>query len=274
MRATKKRALTFAVGLGLVLAAPALDTSSGRSWQWGIPPARAAASGVEKEAFDAAKELGTVEAWDAFLSHYPQGLYADLARAYLKKMASEPAAGAPPPPAAAAPATYPMPAGSWGGVVRDGPGQSYGKVDSLQEGDTVTLVERTDVMENNFPWFKITYSGGGSGYQWGGILCAIGKERPDLFKTCTTAAERDEARASAPNKCRENGGEWGDGQCWPKGHFSQQEQMKKAPRERSGKTPVNKTGLSCKELKARCSRTDSDNDCKRYLSSCTGHGDN
>jgi hypothetical protein len=228
--------------------------------------AQAQPADAEKQAFEAAKELGTVEAWDAFLSNYPKGFHADLARAYVKKLAEQPAAGAAPPqsspaPAAAAPATYPMAAGSWGGIVRNGPGQSYAKVGSLQEGDPVTLVEKTEVFENGFPWFKITYSGGGSGYQWGGILCAIGAARAELFQTCTTKAERDDARESAPQRCRDNGGEWGEGQCWPKGHYS-------------SKTKKNRTGVSCKELKARCSRTDRDDDCKRYLDSCTGHGDN
>ena len=37
-------------------------------------------------AFNSAKELGTVEAWDAFLSNYPTGFHADLARAYVKKL--------------------------------------------------------------------------------------------------------------------------------------------------------------------------------------------
>lgn len=58
----------------------------------GAPVALAAEpSADETSAFNAAKELGTVEAWDAFLSHYPQGFHADLARAYLKQL---PAAGA------------------------------------------------------------------------------------------------------------------------------------------------------------------------------------
>jgi hypothetical protein len=39
-----------------------------------------------KDAFEAARGLGTVEAWEAFLAHYPTGFYADLARAYLKKL--------------------------------------------------------------------------------------------------------------------------------------------------------------------------------------------
>jgi hypothetical protein len=40
-----------------------------------------------REAFEAAKELGTPEAWNAFLRSFPNGFYADLARAYLKKLA-------------------------------------------------------------------------------------------------------------------------------------------------------------------------------------------
>jgi uncharacterized protein YecT (DUF1311 family) len=58
--------------------------------QWNS--ARAEPADAEKDAFEAAKELGTVEAWDAFLSNYPTGFRADLARAYVKKLAQEPAA--------------------------------------------------------------------------------------------------------------------------------------------------------------------------------------
>ncbi len=56
---------------------------------------------AEKEAFEAAKALGTVEAWDAFLSNHGKGFYADLARAYVKKLAGG---------AASAPATAAQPA--------------------------------------------------------------------------------------------------------------------------------------------------------------------
>ena len=66
-----------------------------------------AAEVSSKEAFEAAKELGTAEAWNAFLESYPSGFHADLARAYLKKLgapapkaetAKEPKKpGAPPP---------------------------------------------------------------------------------------------------------------------------------------------------------------------------------
>ncbi len=56
----------------------------------------------ERLAFEAAKELGTVEAWDAFLANYPSGFHADLARAYVKKLAA-PAPTAPPAAASAPP---------------------------------------------------------------------------------------------------------------------------------------------------------------------------
>ena len=55
---------------------------------------------AEKDAFNSAKELGTVEAWEAFLSNYPSGFHADLARAYVKKLSADaPPEAAPPPPA-------------------------------------------------------------------------------------------------------------------------------------------------------------------------------
>jgi hypothetical protein len=57
---------------------------------------------AEKEAFDSAKELGTTEAWEAFISNYPSGFRADLARAYIKKLGASEASkdGAPSAPTA------------------------------------------------------------------------------------------------------------------------------------------------------------------------------
>jgi hypothetical protein len=43
-------------------------------------------SNAEKDAFNSAKELGTADAWTAYLANYPSGFRADLARAYLKKL--------------------------------------------------------------------------------------------------------------------------------------------------------------------------------------------
>jgi hypothetical protein len=56
-------------------------------------------SNAEKDAFDNAKELGTIEGWEAFIANYPSGFHADLARAYIKKLGAADApstAGAPP----------------------------------------------------------------------------------------------------------------------------------------------------------------------------------
>lgn len=69
----------------------------------GVSPAIAQdAKPSEKDAFEVAKDLGTREAWNAFLASYPTGFYADMARAYLSKAGEQPATQAPPPPAAAA----------------------------------------------------------------------------------------------------------------------------------------------------------------------------
>lgn len=66
------------------------------------PPAGAPSDVSAKDAFEAAKELGTAEGWNAFLASYATGFYADLARAYLKKLGAAPTG-----PSEPAPATVP-----------------------------------------------------------------------------------------------------------------------------------------------------------------------
>lgn len=63
----------------------------------------------EKDAFESAKELGTLEAWEAFLTRYPDGFYGDLARAYVRKIGAAPAPGSTekPPPKQSQPAAKP-----------------------------------------------------------------------------------------------------------------------------------------------------------------------
>jgi hypothetical protein len=198
-------ALALRVSVALAaLVLPAIDAGYA---PWHGSAVAASDEDAEKEAFEAAKALGTVEAWDAFLTHYPNGFRADLARAYVKKLADQPqAAPSPSPPPGAARAgsandDFPVAAGSWGGVLRDGQGQQYRKIGSLAEGEPVTLMARTDVMDNGYPWFKITTKSGQSGYQWGGILCSIGAERPDLFQTCPvgSASQNGTPKTSANN---------------------------------------------------------------------------
>ena len=57
------------------------------------PAAMAQGNSNERAAFESAKELGTPEAFNAFLSNYSTGFYADLARAYLNKLSGAAAAG-------------------------------------------------------------------------------------------------------------------------------------------------------------------------------------
>lgn len=85
-----KRSIANAVLCGAFILTFSLCASSLPSHSpWLLASAVAAErAGTEKEAFEAAKELGTVEAWDAFLSNYPSGFHADLARAYVKKLAA------------------------------------------------------------------------------------------------------------------------------------------------------------------------------------------
>ena len=190
-----------------VMCSPWLDVSAPMTMSHGAALAQASAT-PEKDAFEAAKELGTVEAWDAFLSNYPSGFHADLARAYVKKLGQATPAQAPTP--AAAPAGYddfPIVAGSWGGVVRDGPGKQYRQLASLEEGEQITLMGRSDVMEDGYPWFKIAYRDGEIGFKWGGILCAVGTERADVYKVCPSPLKRhveepkrDEPKRETPKK--------------------------------------------------------------------------
>lgn len=91
--------LTLRVMIGVVLSA---SIGLGACATLAISPAYAQAPDAsEKSAFDSAKELGTADAWNAFIKAYPTGFHADLARAYLKKIESEAARTAGPPPALA-----------------------------------------------------------------------------------------------------------------------------------------------------------------------------
>lgn len=79
----------LAIGLLLLLAfsvaTSSIDALRPAFWRPGIALAQGSDVRVQ-EAFEAARQLGTVEAWNAFLQSYPTGFYADLARAYLKSL--------------------------------------------------------------------------------------------------------------------------------------------------------------------------------------------
>ncbi len=100
------------------VAAPAAPAPEAAKAPTAPPAAKAAAATAPrtadevtvKQAFDDAKELGTVEAWTVFLESYPAGFHANLARAYLKKLkGGETVAQAPvAAPTAATPAEAPV----------------------------------------------------------------------------------------------------------------------------------------------------------------------
>ncbi len=79
---------------------------------------------------------------------------------------------------------FPMAAGSWGGIVRAGPGREYAKVGSLAEGERITLLKNTGVVTNDYPWFRIRFRGNREGYQWGGIICGLEGLIDGAFETC------------------------------------------------------------------------------------------
>ena len=66
----------------IAIAGSLLLAPSPNGWVGSLYPAAYAETpdAVETQAFEDAKALGTVEAWDAFLAHYPTGFHADLAR--------------------------------------------------------------------------------------------------------------------------------------------------------------------------------------------------
>lgn len=55
-------------------------------WTPAVAEEASSDAALEKEAFDAAKDLGTVQAWEAFLKSFSSGFRADLAKAYIKKL--------------------------------------------------------------------------------------------------------------------------------------------------------------------------------------------
>lgn len=78
----------------------------------------------------------------------------------------------------------PIEAGSWGGIVRNGPGMSHARVAMLREGERVTLLYNTGVVWNDYPWFLIRLRDGRLGFQWGGILCHLATPVEGVYQRC------------------------------------------------------------------------------------------
>lgn len=78
----------------------------------------------------------------------------------------------------------PIDAGSWGGVVRSGPSQSYARLTALREGERVALLFNTGIVWNDYPWFLIRFRDNQLGFMWGGILCSRGAQVAGTYQTC------------------------------------------------------------------------------------------
>jgi uncharacterized protein len=102
--------------------------------------------------------------------------------AYLNEYEMPGQAPAPPPPQGGG-VTFPFAAKSWGGIVRSGPGQNYGKIASLREREPITVLEQTAQYFQDRPWFKISFRGR-IGYHWGGIICPSYRSVPGTFQVC------------------------------------------------------------------------------------------
>jgi len=85
-------------------APPAVENRPPAAAPVSTPAASTADSISAKEAFEAAKELNTVEGWQYYLQNYPAGFYAEIARGFLKKLG-----GAEPPAAQPSPGPAPKP---------------------------------------------------------------------------------------------------------------------------------------------------------------------
>jgi hypothetical protein len=117
----------------------------------------------------------------AFISEYPEGeAWMEASFRADKQCKSADYGSNQPPPAAGGL----IEAGSWGGVVRSGPGQEFSQLGSLEEGERIMLIENTGVMFNGYPWWKIEFWGSREGYQWGGIICGLGSPIEGTFETC------------------------------------------------------------------------------------------
>jgi hypothetical protein len=81
--------------------------------------------------------------------------------------------------------TAPVSAGegaSYGGNLREGPGDEYAVVGSLPESSFVVL-EPSGVWSGDYQWFWVT-SDYGSAYHWGGLICSYNQYVDGVLDVC------------------------------------------------------------------------------------------
>jgi hypothetical protein len=78
---------------------------------------------------------------------------------------------------------------SYGGVLRAGPGIGEHKLASVAEGERIRLLERTEVVTDDYRWYRVM-TAHGEGYQWGGIFCSDDPEAlPGVLTVCGSEHE-------------------------------------------------------------------------------------
>ena len=76
-----------------------------------------------------------------------------------------------------------VPAFSFGGKLRAGPGQDYRQVGSLQERERVIILSNSGVRDGDWDWMEIR-AGNKTGFMWGGLLCPDQQMVPGIFHSC------------------------------------------------------------------------------------------
>lgn len=71
---------------------------------------------------------------------------------------------------------------SFGGNLRDGPGDEYAIVGSLPEGSFLVL-EPSGVWSGDYQWFWVT-SDYGSAFHWGGLICSYNQYVDGVLDVC------------------------------------------------------------------------------------------
>ena len=71
---------------------------------------------------------------------------------------------------------------SYGGNLREGPGDQYAVVGSLPEGSFVVL-EPSGVWNGDYQWFWVT-TDYGDAYQWGGLICSYNQYVDGVLDVC------------------------------------------------------------------------------------------
>lgn len=96
-------------------------------------------------------------------------------------------------PAGASFAGNPVGGRSLGGIMRRAPSQQSGRVRSLQEGQSITILRNTGVVTDGYSWFQIRVDGT-VGFKWGGILCSE-DPMPGIYEVCGANRSSTPARS-------------------------------------------------------------------------------